>query len=73
MKRLHWFIVALVVFAIVALPPWFSVRGAGSVPLLFAPGARAPSAGAPNRREAGGDLRSSGARVFVGGGSRAGK
>jgi len=68
MRRFHWVVVAFVGICIVALPLWFAVRGTGAGVVATT------AAGAASERGAqGGNLRSGGGRVFVGGGSRAGK
>ena len=58
MSRLTGLLLGLLAVALVALPLWFSVRGAG-----------VPKASPDDERA----VRSTGARVFIGGGLRSGK
>lgn len=67
MKQLHWFIVALLVIALIGLPIWYSKQGIGTQ-TLAASESHTTSTGGVAR-----DLRSSKNRRIVGGAGRFGK
>ena len=59
MKQLHYLLLALVILAIVGVPTWYTVRGAGAEAV--------PGSGSKQV------LRSKDGRAYVGGGPRVGK